>query len=206
MTEVLHFLATAGGGPAECEAALEGILERFDTAVAVCGLTADIDAAQTRHGIAHALVTVSGPGARDFGTQWTGTHLWRCNSPFRHAHKRKNWFVGFFELPPPKNGEAVLPEREITFESFRAGGPGGQHQNTTDSAVRARWKGYTATARSERSQHRNKALAVERLRLLVQQEAASGAENSRRLRHTMHQEVSRGNPVKTFSGPKFREV
>jgi ribosome-associated protein len=51
-------------------------------------------------------------------------------------------------------------------ETFRAGGPGGQHQNTTDSAVRLVHTptGVQVTARDSRSQHRNKAVALERLR------------------------------------------
>ena len=55
---------------------------------------------------------------------------------------------------------------ECRVDTFRSGGKGGQHQNTTDSGVRLthRPSGIVVTARDERSQHRNKALALERLR------------------------------------------
>lgn len=51
-------------------------------------------------------------------------------------------------------------------ETFRSGGPGGQHQNTTESGVRLVHQptGITAVARDERSQHRNRLLALRRLR------------------------------------------
>lgn len=51
-------------------------------------------------------------------------------------------------------------------ETFRSGGPGGQHQNTTESGVRLVHlpSGIRASARDERSQHRNRALALARLR------------------------------------------
>lgn len=52
-------------------------------------------------------------------------------------------------------------------ETFRAGGPGGQHQNVTDSAVRLRHRptGLTVTCRAQRSQYLNKTDALRRLRL-----------------------------------------
>ena len=51
-------------------------------------------------------------------------------------------------------------------ETFRAGGPGGQHQNATESGVRLVHlpSGLRAVAREERSQHRNRARALARLR------------------------------------------
>lgn len=55
---------------------------------------------------------------------------------------------------------------ECTVETFRAGGPGGQHQNKTESGVRLthRPTGIVVTARESRSQHRNRTRALERLR------------------------------------------
>jgi protein subunit release factor A len=51
-------------------------------------------------------------------------------------------------------------------DTFRSGGKGGQHQNTTESGVRLthRPTGTVVTAREERSQHRNRAIALRRLR------------------------------------------
>jgi protein subunit release factor A len=71
----------------------------------------------------------------------------------------------------------VLPEsdadllRECAIETFRASGPGGQHVNKTESAVRLRHlpTGLVVTAQQERSQHRNKMLCVEKLRRKVAQ-------------------------------------
>lgn len=56
---------------------------------------------------------------------------------------------------------------ECDVETFRAGGPGGQHQNVTDSAVRLRHRptGLTVTCRAQRSQYLNKMDALRRLRL-----------------------------------------
>lgn len=56
--------------------------------------------------------------------------------------------------------------RECDVETFRAGGKGGQHVNTTESAVRLRHRptGVIAASQQERSQHRNKQIALENLR------------------------------------------
>jgi protein subunit release factor A len=64
----------------------------------------------------------------------------------------------------PEDDDALLAQCRV--ETFRAGGPGGQHQNVTESGVRLVHlpTGVRASARDERSQHRNRALALARLR------------------------------------------
>jgi protein subunit release factor B len=64
----------------------------------------------------------------------------------------------------PADDVALLAECDV--ETFRAGGPGGQHQNVTDSAVRLRHRpsGLVVTCRSRRSQHANKLDCLRRLR------------------------------------------
>ena len=71
----------------------------------------------------------------------------------------------------------VLPEadedllRECEVWTFRASGPGGQHVNKTESAVRLRHlpSGLVVTSREERSQHRNKAICLRKLRERIEQ-------------------------------------
>src|SRR5678815_3924668 len=69
----------------------------------------------------------------------------------------------------PESDEDLLRECEV--ETFRSSGPGGQHVNKTESAVRLRHvpSGVVVTSRQERSQHRNKALCLRRLRRKVAQ-------------------------------------
>lgn len=69
----------------------------------------------------------------------------------------------------PDSDEDLL--RECEMETFRSSGPGGQHVNKTESAVRLRHlpSGLAVTSREERSQHRNKALCLQKLREKVEQ-------------------------------------
>jgi ribosome-associated protein len=77
------------------------------------------------------------------------------------------------ERPPepniPDDDEALLAQCRV--ETFRSGGPGGQHQNVTESGVRLTHlpTGVQVVARDERSQHRNRALALERLRAKLEE-------------------------------------
>ena len=67
-------------------------------------------------------------------------------------------------FPVPDSDETLLSQCRM--DTFRAGGKGGQHQNTTESGVRLTHEptGVVATARDHRSQHRNRKLALKRLR------------------------------------------
>ena len=75
----------------------------------------------------------------------------------------------------PDSDELLLDECRV--ETFRAGGPGGQHQNTSESGVRLVHlpSGLRAVAREERSQHRNRARALQRLRSRLEKLVYRGA-------------------------------
>ena len=71
--------------------------------------------------------------------------------------------------PDPSSDDRLLAECRI--ETFRAGGPGGQHQNKTESGVRLTHlpSGVTVTVRDSRSQHRNRQIALARLRAALEE-------------------------------------
>ena len=68
----------------------------------------------------------------------------------------------------PESDEELLRECEV--DTFRSSGPGGQHVNKTESAVRLRHtpSGVVVTSQEERSQHRNKAICLQKLRKKIE--------------------------------------
>lgn len=203
----ISLLISSGNGPAECQQAVAGVLTVMREEAEQAGIDFDVSGVATKHGFKSAVVLLGGAGAGGLAQRWRGTIRWRAKSALRPQHKRANWFVGVFALPRPARMPARLNLRDVAFETFRAGGPGGQHQNTTDSAVRAvhRPSGLSAVAREERSQHRNKALALERLHLLMAAAVAAQEEAQKAAQNHLHHSLERGNPVRSFHGPAFRE-
>ena len=132
---------------------------------------------------------------------WQGTVLWRSTkNPYRPGHKRSNWFVGvnfFDEVSLPQ-----IDESDITYETCRSGGKGGQNVNKVETAVRAIYKptGLSVKCSDERSQSQNKSLARERLLVKLREINEKTLADSRSRQWSKHDNIERGNPVKKFSG------
>ena len=203
MTEAILHL-TSGKGPEECRWVVARLAEAFADEAAKIGVMCEALDAQDELP-ASLLMRVSGDGALAFVRERTGTILWVGESPFRPRHKRRNWFVGV-ALAPIAEDVPDLRDSDIDFQSMRASGPGGQHVNKTDSAVRAthRPTGLVATAQEQRSQHANRKLAKLKLAMLLEERRSGASDEVRQERWSAHQELERGNPVRTYTGPKFK--
>ena len=141
-----------------------------------------------------------------FRTRWEGTIQWIWKSTIRPHHPRKNWFVkvSFSEFPET---DGTCLQEELRFETFRASGAGGQHVNRTDSAVRVIHlpTGLTGQASEERSQTRNREIALLRLReKLLDSKVRAQAVETHSLRME-HYRLERGRPVRIFIGLPPRE-
>jgi peptide chain release factor len=205
---MIRLLLTSGRGPAECRIALAHAVARLTAEAAALGIDTDClnGPDPDGYGPGSAIVVIHGEPAAGFARPWIGSIQWVAQSPLRPHHKRKNWFIGVFELTAPPDAPKPLEAHQVRFEAFRAGGPGGQHQNKTESAVRAVHiaTGVTVVAREERSQHRNKALALQRLGALIKLQGELEAITARNDAHAAHDRLERGSPVKRFKGTAFR--
>ena len=200
-----HWLqVTAGKGPVECAWVVVQVLERIHAEAAAAGCNArtlEFEPGPMTGTAQSALVALTSPNPIDpFLKTWCGVVQWIARSPFRPECKRKNWFVGVDVLEPVE--EMRFHAKDVGWETMRASGPGGQHVNRTESAVRVTHlpTGLQAVASEERSQHRNRKLALARLAQKLSQADAGRQEGAREERWRKHQELERGNPVRVFGG------
>jgi peptide chain release factor len=196
---------SAAQGPAECQLAVAKALRRLldeaaDWAVELHVVEQEPGA---RVGTFRSvLLALDGARADELARSWEGTVQWTCPSPYRPSHGRQNWFIGVARFAAP----TATFEGEIRFETMRSSGPGGQHVNTTDSAVRATHvgTGISVKVQSERSQHANKRLAVLLISRRLAQRTEEAKVEQRADRRMAHHQVARGDPVRVFRGDHFK--
>lgn len=206
--ETASLLVSSGNGPGECRQAVANVLARISDEAQAAGIAVDIAERAARDGPSSAVLILRGRGAEVLRAAWLGAIQWRCQSNLRPRHKRKNWFVQVFALPSVDVSVRINPDT-VEMRAIRAGGPGGQHQNKTASAVRARWRSdggqtYGVVVRDQRSQHQNRRIALERLQALVAADCAEAEEAGKKQARQLHHELQRGDPRRVFTGVDFR--
>ena len=202
--EKSYIQITSGRGPVECCRVVVLVMQKLIEHSNQLGL--EVELVEHEDGpkdgcMFSATLSVSGDCIEKLRTEWKGSVLWVAQkNPFRPWHRRKNWFVGvhFFK---PLTSES-MNERDITYETLRSSGPGGQNVNKVETAVRAIHvpTGITVLASDMRSQNQNKKLAKERLIMKL-----SAIEEEKQMQQTHnvwmnHNTLERGNPVKKFKG------
>nr|WP_229333554.1 peptide chain release factor H [Glaciecola sp. MH2013] len=197
---------SAGQGPIECCKALGLALAKIEKDVAQQQMKMElINRVPAAEKDCYKSILLQFEGASEqvisYLQSWQGALLWVCQSPYRPKYKRKNWFFSgeVFEL----NSSEFDPC--IEYKACRASGAGGQHVNTTDSAVRATHlqTGLSVRSESERSQHANKKMARILLYQKLEEQKQINQTQDEKQRWMQHWELQRGNPVRRFKGSKF---
>jgi peptide chain release factor 2 len=135
-------------------------------------------------GILSASFIVRGRYATGLLTSERGVHRLVRISPFDAQARRHTSFASMNVVPffEDLSGEVDIDEKDLRIDTYRSSGAGGQHVNVTDSAVRITHlpTGTVVSVQNERSQHQNKAKALQILasKLAEQQREARDAELS----------------------------
>lgn len=191
---------TSGRGPVECSRVVAKVTEKLFAQCRREGVEVnllDSTPGDLKGTFLSTMLSVSG-NVDKLSKEWEGTVQWIARSPYRKFHKRKNWFVGVAFFDVAKQMQFNL--NDVKLDTCRASGPGGQHVNKVETAVRGTHipSGIQVLAMDSRSQWENKQLCLKRLEAKVQAWQGEKLIAQQQEQWQEHNELERGCAVKTI--------
>jgi peptide chain release factor 2 len=160
-------------------------------------------------GIKSATFNVKGDYAYGYLSSEVGVHRLVRISPFDAAKRRHTSFASVFVFPEIDDDVKVeINEKDLRIDTFRSSGRGGQHVNVTDSAVRITHlpTGIVAQCQNERSQHKNKDVAMKVLRARLYDLRLREQQERFDAMHDEKKEIGFGSQIRSYVFQPYRLI
>ena len=152
-------------------------------------------------GITSATIAVRGPFAYGYLKGESGIHRLVRISPFNAEGKRQTSFAAVDVAPEVGEQVAVeIRDEDLEEQAIRSSGPGGQHVNKTSSAIRLRHvpSGIVVFCQAERSQHKNRAMAMKMLRARLARVEEEKREAQQAAKYNQMPKVGFGSQIRNY--------
>lgn len=160
-------------------------------------------------GLKSVTFVVNGHYAYGFLKAEVGVHRLIRISPFDAGKRRHTSFASLFVTPEVEDDTDIeVNESDLRIDTFRASGAGGQHVNKTDSAVRITHlpTGIVVTCSNEKSQHRNKSIAIKILKSRLYEKKREEEMAKMEEVHKQKKEIAWGSQIRTYTLQPYRLV
>ncbi|WKC86855.1 peptide chain release factor 2 [Borreliella kurtenbachii] len=160
-----------------------------------------IDLLEAEGGIKSVTIEIKGEYAYGLLKSEVGIHRLIRISPFDAAKKRHTSFASVFVDPVIDDKiEIIIKPEDIRIDTYRASGAGGQHVNKTSSAVRITHieTGIVTQSQSDRSQHKNKDLAMKVLKSKLYEYYKRKEDEKNKSKQDTKKEISWGNQIRSY--------
>jgi peptide chain release factor 2 len=152
-------------------------------------------------GIKSATLLIKGKDAYGFLQAESGVHRLVRISPFDSSGRRHTSFASVYAYPElDETIDVAIEEKDLRVDTYRSSGAGGQHVNVTDSAVRITHlpTGIVASCQNERSQHRNRDMAMKILKSRLYDLELRKREEKRRVEEGAKKDIDFGSQIRSY--------